>query len=185
MNYKKKKTESFDEKLKMFKEIFFPFSLKAEVNDVQKSPYPDPMQNRLIIDENEIKSVIKKTKPDKASEFDEISNKILKIMANVLSKKLTPIFQTCVNLAYHPRVFKEAHTITLKKTDKKDYITPKVYRPIALLNIMKKILKSIMTQRLINMAETDDLLPHNQMRARRGREIDTALQFLIEQIHII
>ena len=143
------------------------------------------MQDRLIIDENEVKSAIKRTKPEKAPGPDGIPNRILKVMADVLSKRLTPIFQACVNLAYHPRAFKGAHTITLKKTGKEDYTTPKAYRPIALLNTMGKILESIMAQRLTNMAEAHDLLPHNQMGARRGRGTDTALQLLTEQIHTI
>ena len=145
----------------MFKKIFFPSPLKAKINDVQKNFYPNSMQNRLIIDENKIKNVIKKTKLNKASKSDEILNKILKIMTDVLFKKFILIFQICVNLTYHSRAFRGAHTITLKKINKENYITSKIYRFIILLNIIKKILKSIITQRLINITEIHNLLSHN------------------------
>ncbi len=56
--------------------------------------------------------------------------------------------------------------IVLYKLKKNDYIDLKIYRFIALLNIMSKALKSIMIKRLSDIAETHYMLSNAQMRAR-------------------
>jgi len=57
-------------------------------------------------------------------------------------------------LGHHPKQFKEARTIILKKPNKSDYTDFKTYRPIALLNTIKKALKSIVARRLGDEAKT-------------------------------
>ena len=180
-----KTATTFDEQIAMFKEVFFPPPPEAETDDIHNSCYPGPVPDRIIIEKQEVKAAINKTKADKAAGPDGIPNRMLKVTGEVLIERLTPIFQACADRAYHPRAFKEAHTITLKKLGKSDYTTPKAYRPIALLNTMGKILESIMAQKITSMAEANNLLPHNQMGARKGRGTDTALQLLTEQIHTI
>jgi len=50
--------------------------------------------------------------------------------------------------------------VVLRKSDKKeiDYITAKDYRPIALLNIIRKVLEKIIAMRISEAAETHKLL---------------------------
>jgi hypothetical protein len=63
----------------------------------------------------------------------------------------------------------------LKKPNKDDYILIEVYRPIALLNSIGKILELVMARKLSELIENNDLLPETQIGVRKGRLIETAL----------
>ena len=65
---------------------------------------------------------------------------MLKTLREIMTKKLILIFQICINVEYHSKSFRETKTIVFKKMKKSDYIFSKVYRSIALLNTMNKIL---------------------------------------------
>ena len=102
-----------------------------------------------------------------------------------LTSILINLFNACVTHKYHSKQFKKAQTIVLRKSKKSDYIDSKTYRFIALLNIMNKTLKSIMIKRLSDIAETYHMLSNVQMRARRKRFVISALNLLVDQVHVV
>jgi hypothetical protein len=59
------------------------------------------------------------------------------------------------------------------------------YRPIALLNTIRKILEFIIISRLNVLAKKHQFLPEIQIGARPGRSIISVLELLTEQIYII
>ncbi len=75
--------------------------------------------------------------------------------------------------------------IALCKSKKSNYIDLKTYWLIALLDIMSKALKLIMTKRLSNITETHYVLSDTQMRARRKWFVISTLNLLVDQIHMI
>ena len=85
----------------------------------------------------------------------------------------------------HPRQWKEATTILLRKPGKSDYSNPSAYRPIALLNILRKALEAVVARRIRHVVEAHGLLPEAQMGARRGRSTETALHLLTEKVYTI
>jgi Reverse transcriptase (RNA-dependent DNA polymerase) len=54
-----------------------------------------------------------------------------------------------------------------------------------LLNIVGKLIETAMARRLQGLAETYRLLPGEQMGARKGRSVDTALELLTEQVYTV
>ena len=64
----------------------------------------------------------------------------------------------------------------LKKSGKSDYINLSVYRPIALLNTLEKVLEAVILNRIKFIAEAHDLLSDTQYEARTNRATETALQ---------
>jgi len=68
----------------------------------------------------------------------------------------------------------------LKKPKKKigDYIKAGVYRPITLLNTVKKILEIILVQKLNGLVKTYKLLPSAQIKAKKKRFTQSALKLL-------
>ena len=99
--------------------------------------------------------------------------------------EITRLFQVYLDLGYHPRRFKEANTIILKKPKKADYSEPKSYRPIALLDTIGKALETVISKRLSAIAEQYKLLPDQQIGAKKGRSVKTALESLTESIHTV
>ena len=130
-------------------------------------------------------NAIAKLKADKTFETNQILNRMLKTFRKTMTKKLIFIFQACINVEYHSKSFREAKTIVLKKIKKSDYIFFKVYRSIALLNTMNKMLKSIMINKITELAKKNLLLSKSQMRAKRKKEIETTLKMLTKKIHAI
>ncbi len=102
-----------------------------------------------------------------------------------LTSILINLFNACVTHKYHSKQFKKAQTIVLCKSKKSNYIDLKMYRFIALLDIMSKTLKSIMIKRLSDIAETYHMLSNAQMRARRKQFVISALNLLVNQVHAV
>ena len=76
------------------------------------------------------------------------------------------LFNAYVTYRYHFKQFKKTQMIVLCKSKKSDYTDSKAYRLIALLDIMSKVLKSIMIKRLSNIIEIHHMLSDAQMKAR-------------------
>ncbi|KAK1466164.1 zinc knuckle, partial [Colletotrichum tamarilloi] len=63
--------------------------------------------------------------------------------------------------------FKKFITVVLKKLGKDNYIVPKVYRLIALFNIVNKIIDTIIARRLSYFTEIYKLLLESYIGRRR------------------
>ena len=70
------------------------------------------------------------------------------------------IYNAALRNGYHPREWKQAITLALRKPNKADYAVCGAYRPIALLNTIGKILESIIARRISKLAKTYNLLPN-------------------------
>ncbi|KAH7563658.1 hypothetical protein BM1_00705 [Bipolaris maydis] len=79
---------------------------------------------------------------------------------------------------YHPRCWRKAKGVILRKPNKPDYSIPKAYRVISLLNCLGKVLERLVARRLGALAETTDLLHPSQLGGRLKKSaIDAALLF--------
>jgi hypothetical protein len=140
--------ETFDEKTKMFKDVFFSTSSSIELDDISKSFYFRFIECSFSITKRKMLKIIKRIAFDKISSLDEIINKLLKICAFIMMQLLTSLFIVCIQQTYHSKTFKKVNIITLKKIDKKDYTTLKTYRFIALLNIIQKTFEFILSKKI-------------------------------------
>lgn len=176
----------FESKVELLQQAFFSSIAEIDLSDTQNYRYSEAMSEQFShIEEDEIRSAIRKCKSNSASNSDEILNRILKFLTEKLMSHLKRLFRVCATLSYHFLCFREAHMIALKKSNKKNYTDIKVYRSIALLNTLDKTLESIVTKRINALTEAHDLLSSSQMKSRKERNCDTTLKLLIEQIHTI
>ena len=170
---------------KCSKTTFFLSALNADLNDINHFIYAKSLKLTIIINKEEVNKAIAKLKINKTFETNQILNRMLKTLRETMTKKLILIFQICINVEYHSKSFREAKIIMFKKIKKSDYIFFKVYRLIALLNTMNKILKSIMINKITKLAKKNLLLSKSQMSAKRKKEIETTLKLLTKEIHAI
>jgi hypothetical protein len=177
--------ETFDEKAKMFNNVFFSTSSSIEFDDISRSFYFRSIECFFSITKRKMLKIIKRIVFDKISSFDEIINKLLKICVFIMMKLLISLYVVCIQQTYHLKTFKKVNIITLKKIDKSDYTISKTYRSIALLNIIEKILKFIISKKISWITKTHRLLFNTFMKCRMNRLIKTILKLLIEQIHIV
>lgn len=120
---------------------------------MKNSFYLNAIEYSIIIIENKIMTIINRTTFDKSLSLDKFINKLLKIYSTTLTKLLISLFQICVTFVYHSIIFKTVNIITLKKKKKIDYIISKTYRSMILLNIIDKIIKSIINKKNVVICE--------------------------------
>jgi hypothetical protein len=88
---------------------------------------------------------------------------------------------------YHPKCFKKATGIILKKPQStkslyRNYALPKTYKIILLLNYLVKVMEKIIARRLAIMAEFKTLLHMHQIGGRRQKSAINAVMILIQKI---
>jgi len=174
---------TFKKKIEILREKFFLSSSQANVNDIAESFISLTVSFNSRITKDEVKQTIRRVKADKASNTSNISNKALQASLAKLISVLTSLFNACIIHKYHSKQFKKTQTIVLHKSKKSDYIDSKMYRLIALLNIMSKALKSIMIKRLSDIVEIHHMLSNAQMRAKCKQFMISTLNLLINQVH--
>ncbi|KAI1002560.1 hypothetical protein K3495_g5636 [Podosphaera aphanis] len=167
-------------------EHFYPQPVVADTADIVGTSYPEELEGiSSVIPHVEVEETLGKPPSDKAPGPDGIPNRLLKECKITFGKDLAELFNACLSLGYHPKDFKESITIVLRKPQKPRYDTPKSYRPIALLNIMDKLLENLVANRISKAAEDFNLLPEEQMGARPKRSTISATELLTKQIHTI
>src|SRR5882724_11702626 len=68
--------------------------------------------------------------------------------------------------------------IMLRKPTKLDYTNPSTYQPIALLNMMTKVLSTCVAEHLVQAAKTCDLLPSNHFGCHPRRTTTDSFHYL-------
>jgi len=110
----------------------------------------------------QIHRAIRKLQPYKAPGLSNVANVVLIKCAEQLVPYLRPIFRATFSLCIYPDSWKEFTTVILRKPGKTDYMVPNVYRPIALLDVIAKVLSSCIKETLEYHTETLQLLPQSQ-----------------------
>ncbi len=178
-------TMMFKKKIEILREKFFFSFSQTNINNIVNSFIFLTVSSDLHISEDEVRQTIKRIKANKASDVSDILNKVLQTNLAELISILMSLFNACVIHRYHSKQFKKAQMIVLYKLKKSNYIDSKTYWLIALLDIMSKVLKSIMTKRLSNIAETHYMLSNAQMKVRCKWFMISTLNLLVDQIHTV
>jgi hypothetical protein len=177
---------NFEFKTRFLSNLFFSNTIEIDFIDMSSFNYlMIVLKLSFFITKNEIRQTIKRCKWNNVSEFDDILNRIFKLFVDKLMSHLMNLFRVCVALNYHSRCFREIHIIALKKSRKKNYTNVKTYKSIALLNLLDKVLKSMIARRINDLTKIHDLLFVNQMNKRKSRNCETILKLLTKQIHKI
>ena len=176
---------TFKKKIKILQEKFFLSSSQANVSNIAKSFISLTVSFNSRITENEVKQIIRRVKADKASSTSDILNRVLQVSLAELISVLTSLFNACIIHKYYLKQFKKTQTIVLCKSKKSDYIDSKMYQLIALLNIMSKVLKSIMIKRLSDIVKIHCMLSNAQMKVRCKWSVILTLNLLVDQVHTV
>lgn len=112
----------------------------------------------LPITEVEIQRSLKAAKASTAPGEDGLPTLVWKYLWKYLGKVITRIFTACINLGYHPKQWRSARIVVLRKPGKPDYSVPGAYRPISLLNTLGKLLEAVMARRLTYLCYNPVLL---------------------------
>ena len=148
-------------------ETHFLSLLKMLMNNIQNYNYASFIENDVSITKREVKRAIHKIVSNKISRFNEVTNRALRHLISVASTQVRSLFAKCIKKKIQSTHFKRDITIVLRKLDKKNYSKLFVFKLIALLNILEKILKSIVSKRLRYVVKEAKTLSSTQIKIRR------------------
>jgi len=136
---------------------------------------PNPAWEWPNIVQEEVKKAIFSSSIKKAPGPDRISFKIIQQAYLAMPDVFYRLYAKLIDKGYHPKQWREAIRVILKKQDRPSQI-PKSYRVISLLNCLGKVAEKIVATRLGYLAETTNLLYPEQIGGRsRKSAIDAAL----------
>jgi hypothetical protein len=115
------------------------------------------------IKRSEVKYAIYKLSAKKTPGPDRLSFRVLREAYATVPELFDYLYLVLMANGYHPKCFKEATGVILKKPQSakspyRNYALPKAYRVILLLNCLTKVMEKIIARRLAVMAEFKTLL---------------------------
>jgi hypothetical protein len=134
----------------------------------------------ISVREAEVINIITSLKSKNSPGFDEISSKILKSCANIISKLLTFIFNLSLASRIFPDRWKYAIAQPIYKKGDRTKITN--YIPISLLISFSKILETLMFNRLNQYLKVNRILVQEPFGYRKGIFIEKAIFTLTDSI---
>ncbi len=134
---------------------------------------------------NRLQRVIYKATSDKTSRHTKYINRIMRRLVNDTSEQIYFLFERCLQKRIQSTQFKSAVTIMMWKSGKKNYFNAKIYKSIALLNTLSKILKFIVFEHLWNVVEVCDSILNIQMRVCKHRSTNMTLQLITKKIYTV
>ena len=168
-------------------EHFSTIGSKLANKTTSQTPHQDylhtPNQHNFFLhptDINETLKVIQNLKTKKSCGHDNISPKLLKINADILTKPITYIINLSFKNGIVPDQFKIAKVIPIFKKNEKCH--PDNYRPISLLSTLNKIMEKLMYKRLITFLNMHNILYDYQFGFRENYSTSLALIEIIENI---
>ncbi|QRV80507.1 RNA-directed DNA polymerase from mobile element jockey [Ceratobasidium sp. AG-Ba] len=172
----KKICDSNDDKGNAFFGTHFPVPAKHDIPE--DKAYPNNVEPFRRVTGAQLRRVIARLKPYKAPGPDGIPNCIFTNCADILVPLLVPLYRATFTLKHYPQAWRESVTVIIRKPGKPDYSNPKAYRPIALLNVISKLLSACVAEELNRIAERWNLLPEHHFGGRQGRTTSDSMHTL-------
>ena len=132
------------------------------------------------IDEETTAHIINRLKNKESSGIDGISNKLLKIAKNQITKPLTLIINQMIKTGIFPDKLKISRVTPIYKANKKDQFSN--YRPISLLPSLSKIFEYVIYDQLSLYFIDNRLLSPQQYGFRPKHSTELAALNLIDQL---
>jgi ribonuclease HI len=119
----------------------------------------------------------------KAPGVDRINFRALRLLWSWDSPRIIALARQCFRLGIHPRTWKTAKGILLRKARKADYSLVQSYRVISLLNCLGKVVEKIAAEAIAQHCEVTQALHQGQMGCRKHRSAIDAVACLIQEVH--
>ena len=143
-------TTTAEQKTKIIFQTYFSSSLISTLfaKNISSYDYSQLMKKDELIIKREIMKAIYKTTLNKTSDVNEVTNRALRHFIEIAASQMRSLFERYYRKKIQSTHFKRSIIIILRKFEKKNYSELKLYKSIALLNILNKTLESIISKRL-------------------------------------
>ncbi|QRV81763.1 Reverse transcriptase from transposon X-element protein [Ceratobasidium sp. AG-Ba] len=167
-------------KSKVLLDAFFP--APPAPSDDPDPPFLAPVDDLPELTVEDVRNAILDLKPHKAPGPDGLPACVYIEGVDLLAPYLHRAFLVSLREGLYPSTWRHSRTVVLRKPGKPDYSMAKAYRPIALLNVVGKILSSCVARRLNFLAEKHEWFPEHHFGGRQGRTTTDALHLLVKRI---
>jgi len=128
------------------------------MQDTKNFNYFFSIKDDVLLIYREIKRVTHKAILNKTLKDTNYINKVIRKLVNNALKQIRFLFKKYLQKKIQLTQFKSAITIVLRKLNKKNYFNARTYRLIALLIMLNKILKFIISKYLRSVIEVCDTI---------------------------
>ena len=101
----------------------------------------------LAVHPDEVMKILQGLKNSKSTGTDYIDTWVVKLVAGDILAALTHVINLSIEQSEFPQLWKHAKVVPL--LNKGDFLTPKNYRPVALLPIFSKLLERVVFNQLV------------------------------------
>ena len=145
------------------------FAEKCRLSNADDQPlgvkqYSTTKLEKIIFKPNDVRRILQKLKPDKASGPDQISTRVLKECSAELAGPLCRLFHLCYSCGVFPNQWKTASVTPVHKKDSR--ADPSKYRPISLLSVVSKVMEAAVQKQLQNYLLRNHLFSSRQFGFR-------------------
>ena len=137
-------------------------------------PFPD-------ISKREIYNSVIKIK-NSTSDKDGMTTLILRKKWPVLGSAISTLYQHCLNQGWHPTPFQDVLLVGIPKPEKRDWSSPRAYRLITLLSVLRKGLERLVARQMVWIAIKFKVLHSQQFGALSLRSITDLTAALVHDI---
>ena len=142
------------------------------------------VSKETLVTEEQLIWSIRSFQPYKAAGPDEIFPKLLQSASQYIIKDLTTLYNSCINMKYIPRKWRETKAIFIPKPGKPSYQEAKAYRCISLSSFLLKTLEKIIDRTIrLQIERHGSALHHNQHAYTEGKSTETALHSLVTRVN--
>ncbi|EED21750.1 endonuclease/reverse transcriptase, putative [Talaromyces stipitatus ATCC 10500] len=170
---------TFSEKEEVFRHRAFP----QAPNSNMELQLPERGSAHKLVNEEVVKNALFSQGLEKAPGTDLLNFRAIRLLWNLDSERVVSLTRQCLRLGIHPRVWKTAKGVLLRKNGKTNYTLASAYRVISLLKCLGKVIEKLVAELITNFAEAQDLFHDGQFGGRRQRSAIDAVACLVEEIH--
>ena len=173
---KKKSEMTLEERMKQAR-ILFPAVTEVRWPRRQEDREEPPP----LITASELEEAIKRIKHGKAPGPDQIPPEVIKIVLKRYGEDITRMYNNIIHNGTYPDFLKRARLVLAEKPKKDETNMEEIkYRLICLLNVIAKVLETILVARLTKELGERAPLSENQYDFRRGRSAVDAMLRVVE-----
>ena len=121
-------------------------SSHPSVLKIQENTDPENSFSFHLVDTQQVSLALKRINSRKATGYDKLPGKIIRIGSSELSYPLTHLINRSISLKYFPCTMKYAEISPLFKKD--DNLSRDSYRPVKVLTVISKIYETLMNNQL-------------------------------------
>ncbi|KAI7710683.1 hypothetical protein KC353_g9519, partial [Hortaea werneckii] len=163
---------SAEEKEEIFMKQAFPFQASTNADNLIPNTIAE-------VGRRDVQEALFAQSVKKAPGVDKLGFRALRLLWQWDADRVVALIRGCISAGYHPRCWKIAKGILLRKQGKPTYTVAKAYRVISLLNCLGKVVEKVAATWIASYCEKNEVFHQGQFGCRHGRSTSDAVARLV------